>query len=287
MLEVIPRSAIKRRVSEAIPTLMNLIRYNEKPLRIVPKKSKATDGREPEQCISCQGYDLIIDSAQGCYVCQSCGVVSQVPIYQELSPFLWGSVGIWNPSICSSGEFDSARDPGSGPGKSYLRYFHFNEILAAINLKGPRIPNSDMRVIREHVRQEGIRGIDKPGFQRICRKINKTYHVRRFAQRYGEKWIQIGYRTFGERPPEMSPELIQQIQIIFRSLVRTWFDVRHLIKGSKKGEKRHQWPNYIVTINEILRRCFPRDWELYKDWLPLLSDKKLEELKPCFDAMFY
>lgn len=277
-----------------------LIQYNEKPFRLVLTKQQRQinlKNRHDEdelfrkersinyECPLCKsGYsETIICYSSGHLVCVQCGYVpNEMPIFQELTPFLWKSVNINN-----SDSSWNVNNRLSNNDSKYSRYFHFNEILAAINLQGPRIPNLDMRLIRTEIQRTGINTVDKSRIQAVQRAIDKKYSVRRFSRRYGEKWIQIAYRVFGERPSKMDDSFQDEMKNLFKLLVATWPQVKHLIKGSKKDGNRWQWPNYTVTVYELIKRCFPQDYESYKSWLPLLSEKKLKELSPCFNAMFY
>jgi len=275
-----------------------LIQYNEKPFRIVLTKAERLNNLKNKQtenelfrkdniieykCLLCgSGYsDTIVLYSSGYVVCSQCGYIpNTMPIFQELEPFLYKSVNLNNSDLSWGSGYKSSVS-------GYSRYFHFNEIIAALNLEGPKIPNMDMQIIRTEIQREGLGRTDKSRIQRIQRKIDKKHHIKRFSRRYGEKWIQIGYRTFKERPDRMSAEFKTELRLLFKRLICTWPQIEHIIKGSKKDGKRYQWPNYTVTMYEILKRCFPSEFPLYKNWLPLLSEKKLKELKPSFDAMFY
>lgn len=266
----------------------SLIRLNESPLRNEsPRKnneqvsSNDSPGYTLIQCPSsiCGSYNVVLCERDGFYVCTDCGVICEsVPVYQELPPFFYQSVRA------------DDTESSSTHGTSYSRLFHFNEILAAYNLSGPWIDNRDMSVIRQFVLRrisKTQRVPDKTRIQLIQRKIDRKFRVKRFSRRYGEKWIQILWRTCGLRPSTMSNETVHELRRIFRNLLATWPYVRHLIKGSRKNRNREQWPNFTVTLAEILRRVFPEEWEQARPWLPLLSEKKLKQLRPCFDYIFY
>lgn len=272
--------------------LERLITFNEKPLRTIKRKLQTENNPPtlnqlphnftPIQCINskCLGYNIISCERDGYYVCIDCGsVCSHVPMFQELDPFFYKSIKCTGHSSPDCSE--NKRRP------KYSRLFHFNEILAAFNIQGPRIDNRDMEVIKKEILESGIDNPGKLDIQRIQRLIDNKYKVERFSRRYGEKWIQIKYRIFKKRPEPMSHYLITRLRHIFKTLWMTWPYVRHLVKGSRKNRTREQWPNFTVTLSEILKRKFPSEWEKYKDWLPLLSEKKLKQLAPCFDQMFF
>lgn len=281
-----------------------LIQLNEKPLRskrptdlvkFSPPPSPQLRPRSysfDRECEICGALNDFVECvSSGDTVCFQCGSVCKTPLYQELAPFMWKSVRV-SDYLSSSLSDSSPESPSGTPrlsGRTYFRVFHFNEILAAFNLQGPPIPNTDMRLIREELEKEPqpIKPTDKTAIQRIFRQLNKKGRVKRFSQRYGEKWIQVSYRAMKARPPGISKELKKRIQGTFRAIESTWPRVKHLLKGSQKDKDREQFPNFTVTLYEILRREFPWLWEEYKEWLPLLSEKKLQELKPCFDGMFY
>ena len=294
------KTNLKRKLSESS---QNLIPYyilrNEEPTRKKPRSklnlltttNENGQGRNSvspvlKRCLGCDSEEnFIIDSHEGAYICGLCGVVDTTPIYQELHPNFWGKY--------SDIDFDTCcpeRDSRSkyGPGSTYNRYFHFNEILAEITLTGPWINIADMRIIREEMLNSGII-IDptKSQIQNACKQINRRYKVRRFSQKYSEKWRQIKWRVAKRKPVEMDRETVQAIGLAFRQMSYCWDDAKHLLNGSKKSDDRKQWPNYCESMYWLVKKRFPNLLRNLKDWLPRLSKKKRNELKPFFHFVFY
>lgn len=279
--------------------IKSLVKLNERPIREIKKlqflnqqqqNNQKTSNEEVYEsqflkCINekCQSYNIIFCERDGYYVCTDCGsVCNNVPVFQEFSPFFYKSVKSTDDHLSNSTELTKV-----GRSRKYYRLFHFNEILAAFNIQGPKINNRDMEVIKTEIFNSGLKRHGKYDIQRIQRVINKKYGVDRFSKNYGEKWIQIIYRIFKKRPEPMSNYLKSRLRHIFKTLLNTWPYVRHMVKGSRKNKSREQFFNFTVTLAEILKREFHEEWEKYKEWLPLLSEKKLKQLTPCFDYMFY
>jgi len=222
---------------------------------------------------------------EGEVVCQDCGRIGDVPLYQELEPLLWKSAPAYNddwPTYSRSGvRF------GPGADKTYLRYFHFNEVLASITLTGPWIDNHDNDIIQETLRANNIARPGKTDIQRVCRAINTNMKVKRYSQKYSEKWIQIIFRYCGDKPEELSAEIVDSLRQDFRLIESCWPAGRELLKGSRAKEPRIQWPNYNETMYQTLKRKYPFLLDVLKPWLPRLSKKKRRELRNFFNRVFY
>jgi 5-methylcytosine-specific restriction endonuclease McrA len=276
-----------------------LIVANEKPLRKITtrrerlgrlisssKQSPNEEDGESRGCRLCGNSteNLVLDSHSGSYVCTNCGTLDDTPIYQELHPFLWG---VGSRSDCCE-VWGSLSD--SWGDTTYVRYFHFNEVLACITLTGPWIPNTDWRIIREYLqRTQDTRGgpVDKLAVQNVCKSINKDFGVKRFTQRYSEKWIQIKYRYDGTRPDFLNGQLIQDIRRDFRRIVRWWPQVKHLLVDRKNKTGRKQWPNYNETVHRIIKKRYRHLLPRSRQWVSRLSPKNRQPLKNFFKACFY
>lgn len=273
-----------------------LMTQNERPLRrIVTRKQRLQrlslnqerkylkSLTENRRCLVCN-EDSIVERDE--LVCTSCGVVQSVLCYQSQEGNYRGRDDDWsdrgNGVFCSSGP---CRQLVSSSGSTYLRYFHFNEILAGITLSGPRINNADMRIIAKYLPDRGGSGrLEKSDIQNVCREINSENGVKRFSRKYAEKWIQIVWRTTGHRPPEIHPNVIESLQRKFRIMVSHWDDCKHLLPGSKNS-KRRQWPNYNETLYRMLKIEFPEVLKELEPWIPRLSEKKRAQLEPFYEKI--
>lgn len=236
-------------------------------------------------CKGCGGGETVVAPAEGDMVCAECGIVRDVPIYQELHPFLWGSRGGDSPFADSAGPQPLSRLVHGG--STYVRYFHFNEILASVTLTGPWIANLDMRIIREKLLSRQIAKPRKYDVQQACKEINAELGTRRFSQKYSEKWIQIIYRYNGQKPGDLSEEFISSLRRSFRLVSSCWDEVSDLLNGSRDPGKRKQWPNYFETLYRIIRYTHPEMIPLLREWIPRLSKRKRKDLKPFFKRLFY
>lgn len=235
-----------------------------------------------EHCESCSGKRFVWDYAKGDVICEDCGVVSLsgLPANDNHDRFSCSSAG--NSGMVR--EQPSARcitDP------IYVRYFHFNEVLATLTLEGPWINNADFREIRNSLRTENISDPNRGDVQRVCQLLNKKYNVQRFTKKYTEKWIQVVYRYNGKRPPVLHPNLVEGLRNDFKTMVNRWTDLEKLLTVSKKrSEKRVQWPNYLETIYRLLKLRYPEMLEELRPWITRLSPKKRKELKSFFIKAF-
>lgn len=249
--------------------------------RILENERKTPKNNDELFCRNCGGSEKVASPSDGDYICAECGAVYEVPIYAELVPFFWASRAAYGDDC------HPVTTVSVGTGSTYVRYFHFNEILATILLTGPWIPNSDMRIIRGELTGEGIAKPGKSDIQSVCKKINKKFGIRRFSQKYSEKWIQIIFRYCGERPIDLDAETIESLRSGFRLLSHCWDDASTMLTGSKDPNRRIQWPNYFETLYRILRYKHPDILKKIKHWIPRLSKKKRRDLKPFFKRLFY
>lgn len=238
-------------------------------------------------CRNCLSTEVVASPADGDLICGECGVVRETPVYYELHPFFWNSRGDDVFECPDSGVAGSSKFGNFHGGSTYVRYFHFNEILASITLKGPWIPTTDMRILREELSDRGIGKPTKQDIQLVCKAINKRYGIRRFSQKYSEKWIQVINRYNGDRPVQFSNELVQSLRSAFRLLSNCWEEVSELLTGSKDPQRRIQWPNYSETLYRIIKRKHPDLLPHIKRWIPRLSRKKRQDLRPFFKRLFY
>lgn len=263
----------------------NIVTHQQRLARI-RENDKLLPDLETECCRSCGGFEIAASPSDGDMVCMECGIVQATPIYMELHPFFWASRAVDGSSDCYTCPLSGK--PGSYCGGStYVRRFHFNEILACLTLRGPWIPDDDMQVIREVLQTNNIRRPEKQDIQDVCKAINKHYGVRRFSQKYSEKWIQIIFRFNGERPLELDNDVAESLRKGFSLLSSCWDDVSTLLAGSKDPDKRIQWPNYSETLYRIIRRKHPQMLAHIGRWIPRLSKKKRRDLKPFFNRLFY
>lgn len=238
-------------------------------------------------CRNCQSTEIVAAPSDGDLVCAECGVVRTTPMYFELHPFFWNSRGEEVLDGPDSGVGSLSKFGSIHGGSTYVRYFHFNEILASITLKGPWIPNSDMRILRQELTDRRIAEPTKQDIQLVCKAINKKYGIKRFSQKYSEKWIQVIHRYNGNRPVYFTGELVNSLRSAFRLLSNCWEDVNELLTGSKDPGKRIQWPNYSETLYRIIRKKHPELLPYIKEWIPRLSKRKRQDLKPFFKRLFY
>lgn len=268
--------------SNDLPT-RKIVTRKQRLQRLLETERKTPKNNDEIYCRNCGGTEKVASPADGDYICVECGAVYAIPIFAELVPFFWGSRAadtVDNTVIPANGL-------SMGTGSTYVRYFHFNEILATILLTGPWIPNSDMRLIREELKGESLTRPSKSDIQSVCKTINKKYGVRRFSQKYSEKWIQIIFRYSGSRPEDIDPETVESLRSGFRLLSYCWDDASTMLVGSKDPNRRIQWPNYLETLYRILRYKHPDVLQKIKDWIPRLSKKKRRDLKPFFKRLFY
>lgn len=273
-------------------SFLSLIRKNDRPTRkIVTRKqrllrlSSLLTNDVKDVCRNCGSDETIVAASDGDLVCAECGIVRDTPIYQELHPFLWGSRGDDAPLTgCDSSPSLSRLVHG---GSTYVRYFHFNEILASVTLSGPWICNLDMRLIREKLAARKITSPSKYDVQQTCKEINAELGTHRFSQKYSEKWIQIIFRFNGEKPENLSEEFISSLRRSFRLISACWDDVSSLLNGSRDPCKRKQWPNYFETLYRIIRYTRPEMIPVLQKWIPRLSKRKRKDLKPFFKRLFY
>lgn len=250
--------------------------------RLKENLKNLSEERKNEQCESCQRTEFIWDVAKGDIVCTNCGVVSQAVIFFDDRAYDIG---------CDANgarvTLSSSVSPGSLFDPTYVRYFHFNEVLATLTLDGPWINNTDYREIKGALSRQHVTDPTRGDVQRICQSLNKQYSVQRFTKKYTEKWIQIVYRYTGKRPPEMSSYLINGLRNDFKTMVNRWAQVEQLLNVTKKkSEKRVQWPNYLETIYHLLKIRYPQYLPGLKPWIVRLSPKKRKELKQFFLKVF-
>lgn len=270
-----------------------LIAAGEEPLRqIVTRKMRLErinqnlreieQTRERDQCNECKEYDsFIFDFSRGDIICTACGTVSPKTFFADDS----AHVDSDRPNPTSSAASPS-RTAQSLSSPVYVRYFHFNEVLATLTLTGPWINNADFREIERALKESGKRKPTRGDIQGVCKHLNHKYKVQRFTKKYAEKWIQIVYRITGERPGELHPNLIRSLQRDFQIIASKWKEVEGLLNGSKKTQKRVQWPNYLETIYRLLKRRYPRALPAVKPWITRLSVKKRHELRIFFNKLF-
>lgn len=249
--------------------------------RIKSNLNSTTHQQKDDRCELCEGKDFVWDYSKGDIICTSCGAVMSSGIVQNDTAY------DYNVDTCHN-DFhayqDNARQSVFDP--IYVRYFHFNEVLATLTLEGPWINTADYREIKRMLKDRNIQRPTRGDIQGVCQSLNKKYNVQRFTKKYCEKWIQIVYRYCGERPPLMTHELINNLRRDFRIMVNRWNDVEALLNGSKKTDKRVQWPNYLETIYRLLKRRYPLALPSLKPWITRLSQKKRRELKLFFEKVF-
>jgi hypothetical protein len=274
------------------PLSFYLIVAGEKPLRkIVTRKMRLERLKQNlnlnykeqtnDQCGECRENDFVWDVPNGDIICKNCGAV----LSSGLQTNDWADDP--TPSVCSSGVMGSeAESRCSLFDPTYIRYFHFNEVLATLTLSGPWINNADYREIKNVLRERGLTDPTRCAIQDVCRHLNLIFGVQRFTKKYSEKWIQIVYRYNGKRPPELHPNLIFDLQRDFKTITSKWVEVEKLLNGSKKTDRRVQWPNYLETIYRLLKRKYPDVLTGLKPWITRLSKKKRKELKLFFDKVF-
>jgi transcription initiation factor TFIIIB Brf1 subunit/transcription initiation factor TFIIB len=229
----------------------------------------------------CQKTDFVWDYSKGDIICTSCGTVSNEALLT--SDFIDNRDG-W--SSGSNELTGSSGAPKSLSSPIYVRYFHFNEVLATLTLSGPWINNADYREIKRSLREKQIINPTRSDIQAICKHLNAKFGVQRFSKKYSEKWIQIVYRYNGKRPPLIHPNLIHDLRRDFKIMVSRWSEVERLLLGSKKTDKRVQWPNYLETIYRLLKRRYNTILPGLKPWITRLSVKKRKELKIFFENVF-
>lgn len=272
------------------------MKTGEEPLRkIVTRKmklSKITDNlriteqeRNDQACRECSAdySKQVWDHETGDVVCVECGTVAAQTILDSC-----GSHGSYNSSRSNGDPVHSAFRQQSvcSTYPIYVRYFHFNEVLATLTLTGPWINNADFREIKRDLRRRGKKTPTRGDIQTVCKHLNKTFGVKRFNKKYCEKWIQIKFRYCGERPPVLHPNVIRDVQRDFRIISALWPNVQHLLQGSKKTTTRVQWPNYQETTYRLLKLRHPEVLPELAPWLTRPSKKKRKELKPFFNKVF-
>lgn len=234
-----------------------------------------------DRCPNCPGLQFVWDITKGDIICSGCGVVAYSALFSPPDPELFRRI----PGR-SSVVHDQREPTRSLTDPTYVRYFHFNEVLATLTLSGPWINNADYREIEDALREKGLAGPSRGDIQAICKSLNEKYGVQRFPKKYSEKWIQIRYRFSGDRPPLIHPSLINKLRQDFKIMVSHWSEAKRFLLGSKKTQKRVQWPNYLETIYHILKRRYPDDLAPLRPWITRLSPKKRKELKIFFNKLF-
>lgn len=237
--------------------------------------------RNVDKCINCGKEQFVWDYTQGDIICTNCGIVLSSSIFYDDHAN--------NPHSFSSNCSDiplETRSVKSVFGPIYVRYFHFNEVLATITLDGPWINNADYREIERTLKDRGVIEPTRGDIQSVCKSLNDKYGVQRFPKKYSEKWIQIVYRYCGKRPPHLHPTLIHKLRNDFKIMVSKWDEVQKLLLGSKKTHKRVQWPNYLETTYRLLKHRYRYILTELKPWITRLSSKKRKELKPFFLQLF-
>jgi hypothetical protein len=234
-----------------------------------------------DQCQGCGESEFVWDIPNGDIICKTCGIVLSSGVQDDGSSHIKPVNP--NPSCRLASETRSRK---SLFGPTYIRYFHFNEVLATLTLSGPWINNADYREIKNLLRERGQKNITRSDVQDVCRKLNSLFGVERFTKKYSEKWIQIVYRYNGTRPPDLHPNFIFALQLDFKVITSEWEKVEALLSGSKKTDKRVQWPNYLETIYRLVKRRYPSILPELKPWITRLSKKKRKELKAFFEMVF-
>jgi len=249
--------------------------------RLTENLNQIEKERDEFICKTCSEKDFVWDHTQGDVICTACGSVNLSSIFSDDSTNFstFGSC-----SVAPSSTENRNRESWLGP--TYVRYFHFNEVLATLTLSSPWINNTDFREIRKGLQARGITHPGRGDIQNVCRELNKKFGVQRFTKKYSEKWIQIVYRYNGKRPPEIHPEIIHELRRHFKMITQKWSDVEKLLSGSKKTDRRIQWPNYLETIYRLLKRKYPSVLKELKPWITRLSQKKRRELKLFFEKVF-
>lgn len=238
---------------------------------------------ENERCRVCASSytNHVWDHETGDVICVDCGTVAPQTILSDTCPRGAAANAHWG-----GGPSTEFRSLSSGSFSIYVRYFHFNEVLATLTLSGPWINNADFREIKRALKGSGIHAPTRSDIQSICKHLNSQFDVRRFTKKYCEKWIQIVYRYCGRRPPVLHPNVIRDLQRDFRMISQHWPAVEHLLPGSKKSTRRVQWPNYQETIYRLLKMRHPEVLSELRPWLTRLSKKKRKELKLFFNKVF-
>ena len=240
--------------------------------------------RENDRCPECKSSKFIWDLSRGDIICSDCGVV--LPFTIQSNDWTHDNTDR-NISCGVAGR--ETESPKSFLDSTYIRYFHFNEVLATLTLSGPWINNADFREIKNLLVQRGLTHPSRSDVQDVCRKLNQMYKVQRFTKKYSEKWIQIVYRFNGKRPTEIHPNVIHGIRRDFRLISSKWEQVKTFLTTTKKGsidERRVQWPNYLETMYRLLKRRYPDVLPSLKPWITRLSKRKRKELKMFFEKVF-
>lgn len=116
---------------------------------------------------------------------------------------------------------------------------------------------------------------------------NKRKHCRCKSVRkvYLERWVRIRYELTGQRPRPMPYDLIQELEIRFLRVVRSWNYVRHHpdcpgnwgipCHKKKKYKCRHNLPNYgfmfLQFFQDILAKDKEGKFEYVKEYFPYIK----------------
>lgn len=251
------------------------------------KNQQQQKNEQLQQCVGCAGVQFVWDYTSGDIICENCGIVCPDSITQDERAFAFFRApdGDFGASFTNTHSTERTLKSSSDP--IYVRYFHFNEVLATLTLEGPWINHADYREIERMLQAWNIRHPVRGDVQRVCQYLNKFYKVQRFTKKYTEKWIQVVYRYNGNRPPMLRMELIHSLRMDFKALVQRWPEVEKLLTGTRKhANKRVQWPNYLETIYRLLKHRYPHALTGLKSWITRLSQKKRKELKVFFRQIF-
>lgn len=206
----------------------------------------------------------------------------------EMEPGVFTCTECWSPrSVVHTLAVDGA---ANGPRRycslsscsaPYCESTHLQEVLAAINLSGPPIPE-DLFALIEATWRDGFgatRELDRPKVKsildatRVPAALQEKYRTTRYKRRlcshlddvkgYGERWIWIRFKLTGLRPPAMGWWLVDKIHKFFRALMEPWKELRHArdcrspdrktCHMSKSSQCRHNLPPYRYVLRHIFR----------------------------------
>ena len=171
-------------------------------------------------CVSCGDSNFVYSGPSsghpGCRVCDSCGVVENVPVYWETM------YGNYLPTKSSN----------------YKRIHHWHERISQLLLMESSIPPTEMLQIAEKLCDGTHPVINKDSVRSVLRSLN--------MQLYIEKWLQIIFRITRIQPPCPGPMVVQQLDSLFQDLQRPF--------ESNKTPERKNFLNYNYVFCRLFQK---------------------------------
>ena len=200
-------------------------------------------------CVGCGRSEFVYNGPaggeSGSGVCTNCGHVQQTHVFWE--------------TMCNF------RIPTKS--SNYKRIHHWHERISQLLLLESQIPNHEMQLIVQRIKEEQVSVLSKDSIRAILRSLN--------MQQYIEKWLQVIFRMTGIGPPTPGPLLIKKLDELFIELQQP-FD-------AYKGEVRKFFLNYNYVFHRLFQQLNCPQFCMF---FPLIKSRsKLKHLENMWQQM--